>query len=158
MSIMACGRRDISDSVWEKPIPVCPDVKETGAAELATTGVLSMRSLSYARGCSVAGSAPPPASGATPADASPVDVIMVWERPLEIPIDDPDPAWLMSDASHCGVHPHAAGARGCDRDMIRAKGGSTQNRIWLRMGMACRLGLLPHRTRQRIALGQSLSN
>ncbi len=60
MSIMACGRRDISDSVWEKPIPVCPDVKETGAAELATTGVLSMRSLSYARGCSVAGSAPPP--------------------------------------------------------------------------------------------------
>ena len=113
----------------KNPSPVCPVVKEAGAAEFATTGALSMRSSGL---CARAlRSEPPPtlAAGATPADASPVGAIMVWKRPPEIPIDDPDPAWLMIDAGHCGVHPHAADARGDRRDMSRAKGGSTQNRI-----------------------------
>ena len=36
----------------------------------------------------------------------------VWEKLLEILIDEPDFEWLMIDASHVKVHPHAAGARG----------------------------------------------
>ena len=35
----------------------------------------------------------------------------VWERLLEVLIDEPDFEWLMIDASHCKVHPHASGAR-----------------------------------------------
>ena len=36
----------------------------------------------------------------------------VWEATLECIIDDPDYEWLMIDASHIKVHPHAAGAVG----------------------------------------------
>jgi len=36
----------------------------------------------------------------------------IWEALLEQLIDDPDFEWLMIDASHCKVYPHAAGARG----------------------------------------------
>ena len=36
----------------------------------------------------------------------------VWERLMEILIDETDYEWLMIDASHGKVHPHAAGARG----------------------------------------------
>ena len=32
-----------------------------------------------------------------------------WEKLLEILVDEPDFEWLMIDASHCKVHPHAAG-------------------------------------------------
>ena len=39
--------------------------------------------------------------------------------------------------------------------MGRANEDSTQNRIWPQMRMVCRSGFLPHRARQRIALGQS---
>ncbi len=35
----------------------------------------------------------------------------VWEKLLDEVIDDPDFEWLMIDASHIKVHPHAAGAR-----------------------------------------------
>ncbi|SCZ85876.1 conserved hypothetical protein [Nitrosomonas mobilis] len=44
---------------------------------------------------------------------------------LEILIDDPNYEWLMIDANHCEVHPHAGGARGGNQDMNRTKGGST---------------------------------
>ena len=80
----------------------------------------------------------------------------VWERLLEILIDEPDFEWLMIDASHCKVHPHAAGARGGNQDMSRTKGGSTQNCIWPWMRMVCRSGLLLHKVQQQIALRQSL--
>lgn len=36
----------------------------------------------------------------------------VFERLLNIVADDPDLEWLMIDASHIKVHPHAAGAKG----------------------------------------------
>jgi len=48
-----------------------------------------------------------------------------WEKILEALINDPDYEWLMIDASHCKVHPHAAGAEGGNQDMSRTKGGST---------------------------------
>ena len=62
----------------------------------------------------------------------------VWEALLEIFIDQPDYEWLMIDASHCKVHPHAAGAKGGNQDMERTKGGSTQSYIWPWMRMVCR--------------------
>ena len=59
----------------------------------------------------------------------------LWESILEKPIDDPDYEWLMIDASHIKVHPHAAGAVGGNQDMGRTKGGSTPRYIlpWIRM-------------------------
>ena len=36
----------------------------------------------------------------------------VWAKLLEVVGDDTDLEWLMIDASHIKVHPHAAGAKG----------------------------------------------
>jgi transposase len=46
----------------------------------------------------------------------------VWERLLEVLIDEPDYEWLMIDATHCKVHPHASGARGGNQEMSRTIG------------------------------------
>ena len=59
----------------------------------------------------------------------------VWERLLDLLIDEPDYEWLMIDASHCKVHPHAAGAEGGNQDMGRAQGGLTPRSIWPWMRM-----------------------
>jgi len=61
-----------------------------------------------------------------------------WERILETLAQNPDYEWLMIDASHCKVHPHAAGAVGGNQDMARTKGGSTPRYIWPWMRMVCR--------------------
>jgi len=61
-----------------------------------------------------------------------------WEGILEKLAQDPDYEWLMIDASHCKVHPHAAGAVGGNQDMGRTKGGSTPRYIWPWMRMVCR--------------------
>ena len=76
----------------------------------------------------------------------------VWENLLEILIDEADYEWLMIDASHCKVHPHAAGAKGGNQGMERTKGGSTVKYIWPCMRMVCRSELLLQRVPQRIAL------
>ena len=75
----------------------------------------------------------------------------MWERLLEVLIDDPDYEWLMIDASHCKVHPHATGARGGNQDMSRTKGGSTARYIWPWMRMVCRSEFLLRKVPQRIA-------
>ena len=75
----------------------------------------------------------------------------VWESLLEKMIDDPDFEWLMIDASHIKVHPHAAGARGGNQEMSRTKGGSTPNCIWPWMRMVCRSRSLQHRVPPLIA-------
>ena len=62
----------------------------------------------------------------------------VWEKILGTLIDDPDFEWLIIDATHCKVHPHAAGAVGGNQDMSRSKGGSTPKYIWPWMLMVCR--------------------
>ncbi len=36
----------------------------------------------------------------------------VWEKLLSLLINEPDDEWPMIDASHCKVHPHAAGVKG----------------------------------------------
>jgi transposase len=50
--------------------------------------------------------------------------------------------WLIIDASHVKVHPHAAGAVGGNQDMERTKGGSTRKYIWPWMRMVCRSDVL----------------
>ncbi len=62
----------------------------------------------------------------------------IWESLLEMLIDDPDYEWLMIDASHVKVHPHAAGAKEGNQAMGRTKGGSTPRYIWPWMRMVCR--------------------
>jgi len=78
----------------------------------------------------------------------------VWERLLEALIDDPDMEWLMIDATHIKVHPHAAGAVGGNEDMARTKGGSTPRYMWPWMRLVCHSeGLLqqvPVRIAQRL--------
>ena len=79
-----------------------------------------------------------------------------WESLLEILVVDPDYEWLMIDASHCKVHPHAAGAIGGNQDMDRTKGGSIRRYTWPWMRMVCRSESLLQLVPQRIAsLGKS---
>ena len=66
----------------------------------------------------------------------------IWEGLLDVLIDAPDYEWLMIDASHCKVPPHAAGARGGNQEMSRTKGGSTPNCIWPWMRLVCRSEVL----------------
>ena len=77
----------------------------------------------------------------------------IWEKLLEVLIDEPDYEWLMIDASHCKVHPHAAGAKGGNQDMSHAKGGLTPRYIWPWMRLVCRSEFLLHKVPQRIHAG-----
>ena len=47
----------------------------------------------------------------------------VWAKILKILASEPDLKQLMLDASHCKVHPHAAGAKGGNQAMGKTKGG-----------------------------------
>jgi hypothetical protein len=67
---------------------------------------------------------------------------------LEQLVDAPDFEWLLIDASHIKVHPHAAGAKGGNQDI---KGGSTPKYIWPWMRMVCRSELLLRQVPPRIA-------
>ena len=64
------------------------------------------------------------------------------KKMLEAMIQEPDFEWLMIDASHIKVHPHASGAPGGNQDMARTKGGSTPRFIWPWMRMVCRSDFL----------------
>ena len=75
----------------------------------------------------------------------------LWETLLDTLIDDADYEWLMIDASHAKVHPHAAGAKGGNQDMSRTKGGLTPRYIWPWMRMVCRSESLLRTVPQRIA-------
>jgi hypothetical protein len=59
---------------------------------------------------------------------------------LEEVMDDPDFEWLIIDASHIKVHPHAAGAPGGNQEMVRTRGDSIPNCTWQWTLMACRSG------------------
>jgi transposase len=66
-------------------------------------------------------------------------------------IDDPDMEWLMIDASHCKVHPHAAGAKGGNQEAERSKGGLTPKFTLRWMRMVCQSGLLLQKVQRTIA-------
>ena len=74
----------------------------------------------------------------------------IWESLLEQMMDDPDFEWLMIDASHVKVHPHATGAVGGNQDMGVTKGGSIPRYIWPWMRMVCRSEYLLHQVPQQI--------
>ena len=74
----------------------------------------------------------------------------IWEKVLESLIDEPDYEWLMIDASHIKVHPHATGAEGGNQDMGRTKGGSIPRYIWPWMRMVCQSERLLQRVPQQI--------
>lgn len=74
----------------------------------------------------------------------------VWEKLLEVLMDEPDYEWLMIDASYCKVHPHAAGARGGNQAMSRTKGGLTRRYIWPWMRLVCRSESLLQKVPARI--------
>lgn len=74
----------------------------------------------------------------------------VWEKLLEVIATDKDFEWLMIDATHIKVHPHAAGACGGNQDMGRTKGGSIPRYIWPWMRMVCRSESLLQRVPQQI--------
>ena len=74
-----------------------------------------------------------------------------WEAILEALVDNPSFEWLMIDASHIKVHPHAAGAKGGNQAMGRTKGGSTPNYIWPWMRLVCRSELLLQKVPRQIA-------
>ena len=78
-----------------------------------------------------------------------------WEKLLERLILEPDYEWLMIDASHCKVHPHAAGAVGGNEAMGRTKGGSIPRYIWPWMRMVCRSECLLQMVPELIAVKQS---
>lgn len=78
----------------------------------------------------------------------------VWEALLEQLVADPDFEWLMIDASHIKVHPHATGARGGNQEMGSTKGGSTRSFIWPWMRMVCRSEYLLHQVPLQIARRQ----
>ena len=62
----------------------------------------------------------------------------IWEALLEKLVTEPDYEWLMIDASHIKVHPHATGAKGGNQDMGVTKGGLTARYTWPWMRMVCR--------------------
>ena len=75
----------------------------------------------------------------------------IWEKLLEVLVIDPDYEWLIIDATHCKVHPHAVGAKGGNDEMGATKGGSTQRYTWPWMRMVCRSELLLRQLPQQIA-------
>jgi transposase len=75
----------------------------------------------------------------------------IWERLLEILIDEPDFEWLMIDASHSKVHQHATGAVGGNQDMGLTKGGSIPRYIWPWMRMVTQSEYLLQQVPRRIA-------
>ena len=80
----------------------------------------------------------------------------IWESLLEQIIEEPDFEWLMIDATHVKVHPHAAGAVGGNQDMSRTNGGLTPRYTWPWMRMVCRSELLLQKVPLLIA--QRLAN
>jgi transposase len=76
----------------------------------------------------------------------------IWEKLLELLIDDVDYEWLMIDSTHIKVHQQASGAVGGNQDMSVSKGGSIRKCIWPWMRMVCRSELLLQKVQWLIVL------
>jgi len=74
-----------------------------------------------------------------------------WDFILAELIDEPDFEWLMIDASHSKVHPHAAGAVGGNQAMERTKGGSIPKFTLRWMRMVCQSESLSRKVQRLIA-------
>lgn len=145
-------RHDITDAAWVVIEPHTIGNKELGRERARYSKVYQRSVLDSTHGRAVAGL--PPEYGDwknTHRRFCRWRDKRIWERMLEALIDEPDFEWLMIDASHIKVHPHAAGAVGGNQDMERTKGGSTPRYIWPWMRMVCQYDSLLQRVPQRIA-------
>ena len=75
----------------------------------------------------------------------------IWEKILEVLINEPDYEWLMIDASLCKVHPHATGAIGGNQGMSRTKGGSIPKFTLPWMQLVCQSEYLSQKVPELIA-------
>ena len=75
----------------------------------------------------------------------------IREKILEVLINEPDYEWLMIDASHCKVHPHATGAIGGNQGMSRTKGGSIPKFTLPWMQLVCQSEYLSQKVPELIA-------
>lgn len=75
----------------------------------------------------------------------------IWEKLLEILVNEPDFEWLMIDTSHRKARPHTTGAKGGKQDMNRTKGSSTPGFTLPWMQMVCRSEYLLQRVPEVIA-------
>lgn len=75
----------------------------------------------------------------------------IWEKLLEVLIDEPDFAWLIA-AGHCKAYPHSTEARAGKQGRDGTKESSTVKYIWPWMRMLCRSESLLQRM-PRIILG-----
>jgi transposase len=73
-----------------------------------------------------------------------------WDFIFTELIEEPDFEWLMIDASHCKVHPHAAGVAGGNQAMERTKGGSIPRFTLRWMRTVCRSELLSQKVQKQI--------
>lgn len=80
---------------------------------------------------------------------------MACEKILEVLISKSDFGWHIIDASHIKFHPHAAGARGGNRDLGRTKGGLTPRYSWPWMRM-CAGRMCITRPRYRLFVGMHI--
>lgn len=147
MNLATHRRHDIRDEVWERIAPKLPGKKgDVGRPALDNREFINAVLWVLRSGC---------AWRDLPPDFGKWSTVHrrfcrwrdrgVWESLLEAVMEDPDFEWLMIDASHCKVHPHAAGAKGGSQDMSRTKGGSTPRYIWPWMRLAIRSESLLHR-------------
>jgi len=79
----------------------------------------------------------------------------IWKKILEKLIDNPDFEWLMIDASHVKIHPHAAGAVGGNQAMARTKGGLIQRSTSPWIQLVCRSESLLRKEQGQIAKKQN---
>ena len=130
-------RHDISDAAWELIAPYLPGQRGQWGG-IAKDNRRFINAVFWVLRTGAPWRDLPPAYG-------------TWEKLLEILIDEPDFEWLMIDASHVKVHPHAAGARGGNQAMAKTKGGSTPRYIWPWMRMVCQSELLLQKVPEQIA-------
>jgi transposase len=75
----------------------------------------------------------------------------VWAKLLETFSGKPELEWLLIDASHVKVHPHAAGAVGGNQDMERTKGGLIPRFTLQQMLVAASSGYLSLKAQRQTA-------
>lgn len=77
----------------------------------------------------------------------------IWEKLLEVLIDEPDFEWLTRDAGHCKTPPHTAETKKDHQGTERTKCHSTIKFIWPWMRMVCQSELLLQQVPLRIKRG-----
>jgi transposase len=113
MTVPTHRRHDISDGVWEKLKPRLPGRRGSWGG-IAKDNRRFINAVFWIMRTGVPWRDPPPDFGGwsnTHRRFIRWRDNAIWEKLLEVLIDEPDFEWLMIDAGHCKIHPHAAGAK-----------------------------------------------